>query len=114
MAIHSGGRAVFVVILLLSACPARADDDVTTHRLPGGSVQPQAAVDADGAVHLIYLRGEPMHCDIFYERSTGGGETFSEAVRVNSHEGSAVAAGTVRGAHLAVGRDGRVHVAWMG
>jgi hypothetical protein len=35
-------------------------------------------------------------------------------VKVNSGPGSAIAMGTVRGAHLAVGKGGRVHVAWMG
>jgi hypothetical protein len=35
-------------------------------------------------------------------------------LRVNSQQGSAIAAGAIRGAHLAVGRNGRVHVAWNG
>jgi hypothetical protein len=35
-------------------------------------------------------------------------------VRVNSLDGSAIATGTIRGGHIAVGRDGRVHVAWNG
>ena len=42
------------------------------------------------------------------------GATFSTALRVNSHEGSAIAAGTIRGAQLALGQAGRVHVAWNG
>jgi hypothetical protein len=33
---------------------------------------------------------------------------------VNTHAGSALAVGTIRGPHLAVTRDGAVHVAWMG
>src|SRR5262249_21094513 len=32
----------------------------------------------------------------------------------NSQPGSAIATGNIRGAHLAVGKNGRVHVAWMG
>src|SRR5262249_27151182 len=36
------------------------------------------------------------------------------AIRVNSQPGSAVATGTIRGAQLAIGRSGRVHVAWNG
>jgi len=35
-------------------------------------------------------------------------------LRVNSQPSSAVAMGTIRGAHLAIGRKGRVHVAWNG
>jgi hypothetical protein len=35
-------------------------------------------------------------------------------VRVNSVPGSAVASGTIRGGQIAVGRNGRAHVAWNG
>jgi hypothetical protein len=90
-----------------------ADSPVATLRVPGGGVQPQAAVDGKGVVHLIYLSGDASHNDIFYVRSTDG-VMWSQPVRVNSQPGSAIAMGTVRGAHLALGRGGRVHVAWMG
>jgi hypothetical protein len=83
-------------------------------RVPDGGIQPQAATDAGGTIHLIYFTGEPMHGDVFYVRSADGGATFSKPIRVNSQPGSVVATGTVRGAHLAVGRKGRLHVAWMG
>src|SRR5205823_3093564 len=43
----------------------------------------------------------------------GHGE-FVPPVRVNSEPGTAVAVGTIRGAQLALGRNGRVHVAWNG
>src|SRR5204863_2287972 len=39
---------------------------------------------------------------------------FSKPIRVNSQAGSAIAIGNIRGAHLALGRNGRTHVAWMG
>jgi hypothetical protein len=35
-------------------------------------------------------------------------------MRVNSHPDSAVIIGTIRGPHLAIGRNDRPHVAWMG
>jgi hypothetical protein len=35
-------------------------------------------------------------------------------LHVNSRAGSAIAIGNIRGAHLAVGKEGRVHVAWRG
>jgi hypothetical protein len=35
-------------------------------------------------------------------------------VRVNSESGSAIAAGTIRGGQIAIGRNGRIHVAWNG
>jgi hypothetical protein len=83
-------------------------------RVPHGGVQPQVAVDEKGVVHLIYLKGDPAKSDIFYVRSTGGGAKWSDPLKVNTGPGSAIAMGTVRGAHLAVGKGGRVHVAWMG
>jgi hypothetical protein len=41
-------------------------------------------------------------------------EAFSKPVRVNSQPGSAIAIGSIRGAHLAIGKANRVHVAWNG
>lgn len=87
---------------------------VTTRRVPDGGIQPQVAVDEAGAVHHIYFRGVPAHGDVFYIRSTDGGRSFSPPIQVNSIAGSAIATGTVRGAQIAVGRSGRVHVAWNG
>src|SRR5688500_2126279 len=105
------------VALLIQANAGVAGADaplVTTVGLPDGGVQPQAVVDDKGVAHVIYLKGDPAKCDIFYIRSPDGGETFSEPVRVNSHPGSAIATGTVRGPHLTIGKAGRLHVAWMG
>jgi len=83
-------------------------------RLPEGGVQPQAVVGADGSINVIYLAGDPAASNVFFMRSTDGGRTFAKPIRVNSTPGSAVAAGTIRGAHLALGRDGRIHIAWNG
>lgn len=82
--------------------------------MPEGGVQPQVAVDSKGILHLIYLSGDPSHSNISYVRSTDGGSTWSRPIRVNSQPGSALAIGTVRGAQLALGRNGCVQVAWMG
>src|SRR4051812_46176732 len=86
---------------------------VTLLRVPNGGIQPQTMVDEKGVVHLIYLAGEPRSCDVFYVRSHDG-ENFSQPLRVNSESASAIAIGNIRGAHLALGASGRVHVAWMG
>jgi len=49
---------------------------VTVRRVPDAGVQPQAAADPHGAVHLVYFRGEPAHGDAFYIYSRDGGSTF--------------------------------------
>ena len=107
----------FVSLVLLCAAGSLLSLDaqapaVMVIRLPGGGIQPQVAVDANGIAHVVYFVGDPANGDLFY--ATLSGDTFSKSVRVNSESGSAIAVGTVRGAQIAVGRSGRVHVAWNG
>lgn len=83
-------------------------------RTPNGGVQPQAAVDDKGTVHLVYLGGDAKASDVFYVRRAQDAQTFSKPIRVNSTPGSAIAVGTIRGAQLALGRNSHVHVAWNG
>lgn len=64
-------------------------------------------------MHLVYFKGDPSEGDLFYARSKDG-ITFSDPIRVNSVAGTAVAIGNIRGARVAVGRRGRVYVAWNG
>ena len=87
---------------------------VTLLRVPNDGIQPEAVVDNHGTLHLLYFSGEPRAGNLFYVRSTDNGSIFSKPVRVNSQDGSAIATGTIRGGQLAVGGDGRVHVAWNG
>ena len=102
-------------VLCQPAVSAPKDEhQVRVLRVPDGGLQPQAVVDRHGALHIVYLTGEPRHGDIFYARSSDGGRTFSKPIRVNSQQGSAVAAGTIRGAQLSMGKGGRLHVAWNG
>jgi hypothetical protein len=91
-----------------------ASAPVRVVRTPEGGVQPQALMDATGTVHLVYLKGEPKACDVYYARRDAGRAEFSKPIRVNSQPGSAIAIGTVRGAQFALGRAGRVHVVWNG
>lgn len=79
-----------------------------------GGIQPQAAMDERGTLHLIYFAGEPSGGDLFYVRREANRTEFSTPLRVNSQPGSAVASGTIRGAQIALGKNGRVHIAWNG
>ncbi len=93
---------------------ARYTPAVKVIRVPGGGIQPQVATDSNSDVHLVYFAGDAFHGDLFYIHSKDAGSSFSAPIRVNSQEGSAVAAGNIRGARIAIGRGGRVHVAWNG
>jgi hypothetical protein len=98
----------------LASTTVQPQPRVAILRVPHGGIQPQVVVDAREVVHLIYFQGDPGHGDVFYVRSTDGGQAFSQPLRVNSTPGSAIAIGNIRGAHLALGKNGRLHVAWNG
>ncbi len=88
--------------------------EVEVRRLPDGAMQPFAVTEDSGTVHLVWLQGEPKSCDVLYQRLPGGRTDGTAPMRVNHHPGSAIAIGTIRGAQVAVGRNGRVHVVWNG
>jgi hypothetical protein len=87
---------------------------VTAMRAPHGGIQPQAAVDSRGVVHVIYYKGDAGGGDVFYVRQQPDDANFSKPIRVNSQPGSAIAAGSIRGAQLALGKNDRPHVVWNG
>lgn len=99
----------------ITAQPAQtANSKVKLLRVPNSGLQPQAVMDERGTLHLIYFLGEPGGGDIYYVRREAGKTAFTAPMRVNSEPNSAIATGTIRGAHLALGKNGRVHVAWNG
>ena len=102
------------LVLLCGPLAAQSTHHVTLLRTPGNGVQPQALLDERGTLHLIYLAGEPGASDVFYVKRAAGQAEFSTPLRVNSQPGSAIATGTIRGAQLALGKGGRVHVVWNG
>ena len=108
-------RAALTLGATLTSFAAGEDipDRIRLRRVPNGGIQPQGALDDRGTLHFVYYSGDVHHGDLFYARSKDGGATFSPAVLVNNN-GSAIAAGTIRGAQMALGKAGRVHVAWNG
>ncbi len=106
-----------IVSMLLIPAVVRGDgllSPIDILRVPNGGIQPQVAIDGNGTVHMLYYRGDAAAGDIYYVNRRHNEAAFSSPLRVNSQTGSAVAMGTIRGAQLALGRDGRVHVAWNG
>jgi hypothetical protein len=111
-----GPIGLLVAAATLAWIPAPETESRTVEivRVPDQGIQPEVVVDGRGTIHMVYLAGDPAAADVFYARAIDGERTFSSPVRVNSQPGSAIATGTIRGAHLALGRGGRVHVAWNG
>jgi len=107
------GLGVFVFVLVQAlALSVYAEAKVEFVRTPNGGVQPQVAMDGDGNLHMIYIKGSER-ADIFYVRQDAGREEFSKPIQVNSVPQDA-SPGTVRGPRLAVGKGNRVHVVWFG
>lgn len=104
--------AVTLILALAATVPLHAD--VVLQKTPNKGIQPHVMTDAKGNVHLLYYDGDARGGNLFYVKRDAGRTAFSAPVRVNSGEGSAVAAGTIRGGQIALGKDGRVHVAWNG
>src|SRR4029453_9774150 len=56
--------------------------EVLVRRVPNDGIQPEAAIDSRGVLHLLYFAGEPSGGDLFYVRSNDLGATFSTPIRV--------------------------------
>lgn len=87
--------------------------EVRIEDVPEHGLQPEVAIDSNGVVHLVYLRGDPKAADIRYTSRLPGGE-WSASKTVNTTPGAAVALGSIRGPQIALGAQARVHVVWNG
>ena len=104
--------AATVVTFTGSESRQRPETRVEVIATPDSGIQPQAAIDAAGTIHLLYFKGEPGGGDLFYVRRRNRDAGFSAPLRVNSEAGTAIATGSVRGGQIALGRSGWIHVAW--
>lgn len=111
---------LFQLGLLLAGClpglmQLHAVPQVRVEKVPEGGIQPQVACDREGRVHLVYLLGAASEgCEVRYTRRSSDGQGWEPSRTVNREPRSAVAMGTIRGARLALGREGSVQVVWNG
>lgn len=107
---------VLLGAIVASACLATSDP-VTVLRIPDGGRMPQASVDLDGTIHLIYYRGAMTGGDLFYVSRAHGATEWSTPIRVNSEPRSAIGMGPMDGGDMARGEGptdgGRLHVVWF-
>lgn len=112
MSISPRSAILIACLSLFSAYPRSVSSpQVELKRVPDGGIQPEVAAGSDGTVHLVYFKGDPSQGDLFYAKSKDG-LNFSNPIRVNSVEGTAVAIGNIRGPRIAVGRWGNVYITW--
>ncbi len=102
------------VFALLQNLTAQSGVTPDILRIPYGGIQPRVEIGPSGTIHLVYFKGNPMEGDVFYVKRGSNSEEWSQPIQVNHRPGSAVAAGTIRGPQMALGRGERIHVAWMG
>jgi hypothetical protein len=105
-------RSIVACLMLLLPLATATAPRVVVMETPSQGIQPQAVVDRDGVLHLIYFTGDPAHGDLYYVQRRPGQSTFSRPVRVNSEPATVLAVGSIRGGQLATGRDGWIHAAW--
>src|SRR5438034_9035265 len=98
ISLHLVGLSALVAILTLgwsrAGTAGTADAQVELLKAPNGGIQPQAAIDGKGVLHLVYLKGDPGASDVYYVHRGPGKEGWSAPIRVNSRPGSAMAIGT--------------------
>lgn len=104
-------RAFLSLILIASGTWANLWADVRIVRIPKGGQVPDVVRDVKGTLHVVYGNGLPG--DAFYLQSTDEGLTFSRAVRLNQRAAT-VTTGMERGPKIALGKDGMIHVVWLG
>lgn len=105
---------VGLLAVFLQGLKTKAAASVEVIRTPDGGIQPQALAGPDGTVHLLYYKGDPTAGDLYYTYRKSSSEHWMPPIRVNGTSGTGLAVGSVRGAQLALGRNGWIHVAWMG
>lgn len=102
------------MVLALTLALAMFPPAMIPMRVPNGGIQPQVLQDAKGTVHLVYYKGDPMHGDLYYTQSADEGMTWTDPKQVNHKPHDAIARGAIRGAQIAFGPDGTLHVVWLG
>ena len=108
-----GGLAGPALVAALAAACGGAAPAVEVLRAPDGASLPQAALDGDGRLHLVYYTGSMTRGDLWHVTRAPGASDWSARQRVNSEPYSVTGLGPVDGGQLAVGPDGRLHVTWF-
>jgi hypothetical protein len=106
---------LLIVIPAMSSCMVTGSNGgdraapFSVIRTPDGGLVPEVSLDKNGILHLTYGKDN----NGYYVQSRDGGKTFSSPVQLNRRPGT-VTVGGERGPKIAIGKDGAIHVAWLG
>jgi hypothetical protein len=102
-----------ILATALSTSAFAAPPPVAVSETPERGLQPRLFTDDKGTLHALWYAGDHRSGDVFHA-TRNSDKSWGKAVRVNSEPGSAIAAGTIRGAQVSLGREGFIHVVWNG
>src|SRR5262249_39351533 len=97
--------------ILFLLAPAVVGTEVKAIRVPHDGEVPEVVLDAKGVLHLVYGGGAPGNG--YYVQSRDLGKSFTAPVQLNQRADT-VTTGMERGPKLALGKDGVLHVVWLG
>lgn len=98
---------VLSFLLLVIAAIAMAAD-VRVMSVPNGGEVASVALDGKGVLHMVYGKGN----DAFYVQ-TRDGRAYTEPIQLDTNPGTTTVGGE-RGPLITLGKNGVIHVAWMG
>jgi hypothetical protein len=113
MSLMHARHLALLLSLLLPAALFANQKRVEVLSVPEQGIQPRTLVDGKGILHLLWYAGGAKGGNLFHATRQAD-KSWSTPVKVNSIPDSAIAAGTIRGAQFALGRDGYLHVIWNG
>ncbi len=100
----------FAALLFLAWAPMIAyAQPIISITTPNQGRVPEVAQGKKGILHLTYGKDN----DAFYVQSHDGGKSFSTPVKINQRAGT-VTVGGERGAKIVLGKDGIIHIVWLG
>ena len=111
--VHRVCRAVIILLLAVAWATPAVGQSVMLLQIPDGGRLPQAVLDSSGSVHMVYVVGDAQHGDLMYVTRAADAWSWSEPEQVNSAQGTVTGFGPIDGGQLALGRNDRLHVAWM-
>lgn len=100
-----GGRRV--VFIRSTDQGATFGDTVDVSRSSGEAFEPEIAVDSADNINIVWQDSREGENAIMFCRSTDGGETFSEPLRVSTGAGRATESS------ITVDESNRIHVVWV-